>query len=91
MEEKLGTTGRRDGGLCDGRETWYNWNERWWTVRWTRNLVQQEGEMVDSAMEEKLATTGMRDGGLCDGRETWYNWNERWWTVRWKRNLVQLE
>ena len=26
MKEKLGTTGR-DGGLCDGRETWYNRKE----------------------------------------------------------------
>ena len=33
MEEKLGTTRRRDGGQCDRRETWYNWKERWWTVR----------------------------------------------------------
>ena len=66
MEDKLGTTGRRDGGLCDGRETWYN-RKRWWTVRWKRNLVQQE-EMVDCAMEDKLGTTGRRDGRLCDGR-----------------------
>ena len=37
---KLGKTGRRDGGQCDGRETWYNWKEKWWTVRWKRNMVQ---------------------------------------------------
>ena len=82
MEEKLGTTGRRGGGQCDGREIWYNWNERWWTVRRKRNLVHLEGEMVDSAIEEKLGTTGRRDGGQCDRRETWYNWKERWWPVR---------
>ena len=52
MEDKLGTTGRKDGE----------------TVRWKRNLVQLEGEMVDSAMEDKLGTTGRRDGGQCDGR-----------------------
>ena len=56
MEEKLGRTGR-DGGLCDGRETWYN-RKRWWTVRWKINLVQLEGGMVDCAMEEKLGRTG---------------------------------
>ena len=77
IEEKLGATGRRDDGLCDGRETWYNWKERWWTVRWKRNLVQLKGEMMDCAMEEKLGATGKRDDGLCDRRETWYNWKER--------------
>ena len=46
MEEKLCTIGMRDGGQCDGRETWYNWKER---------------SMVDSAIEEKLGTTGRRD------------------------------
>ena len=82
MEAKLGTTGRRDGGQCDRRETWHNMKERWWTVRWKRNLVQLEGEMVDSAIQEKLGTTGRRNGGQCDRRETWYNWKERWLTVR---------
>ena len=51
-------------------------------MRWKRNLVHLEGEMVDSAIEEKLGTTGRRDGGQCDRRETWYNWKERWWPVR---------
>ena len=40
-------------------------------MRWKINLVQLEGETVDSAMEDKLGTTGRRDGGQCDGRETW--------------------
>ena len=30
-------------------------------MRWKRNLVQLEGEMVDSAMEEKLGTTGRKE------------------------------
>ena len=71
MGEKLGTTGRRDGGQCEGRETWYNRKERRWTVRWEINLVQLEGETVDSSMGEKLGRTGKRGGGQCDGRETW--------------------
>ena len=78
IEEKLGRTGRRDGGLCNGRETWYNWKEKWWTVRWKRNVVQLEGEMVDCAIDEAVSS----------GRETWYNRKKRGWTVRWERNLV---
>ena len=46
-------------------------------MRWKRNLVQLEREMVDSAIEEKLGTTGKRDGGQCHIRETWYNLKER--------------